>query len=228
MFQPFLLSTFQCVTPYKPCHSPSVIIYSSVPQSWHSSIHAFLWWLCVVHSYCMVMVVGAPRWHVSWLNCAAKWRRKAGGKKRVSGEERWGRDIRMSEHRAAEGEKQCSKAEGKKGCGKYVHYFERRGRWEGRLEWCRGSWRGNTRGGSCGEVLEVGRSLDIPWLLLSDKLLKKALWSQSSHFLREKHRTVKVKTRSFKQHLSGLHFPHQVWISNLRWSECGSGIWTVR
>lgn len=39
----------------------------------------------------------------------------------------------MSEHRAAEGE-QCSKAEGRKGCGKYVHYFEQRGRWEGRLE----------------------------------------------------------------------------------------------
>lgn len=45
--------------------------------------------MCVLHSYCIVMVVGAPRWHVSWLNCAAKWRRKVRGRK----EGKWWREM---------------------------------------------------------------------------------------------------------------------------------------
>lgn len=32
-----------------PCHSPPVIIYSCVPQMWHSSIQAFLCYVCFIH-----------------------------------------------------------------------------------------------------------------------------------------------------------------------------------
>ncbi len=40
---------------YRPCHGSLVIIYSSVPKTHHSYIHALLRWLCLVYSYCMLM-----------------------------------------------------------------------------------------------------------------------------------------------------------------------------
>lgn len=80
IFSPSCSPPFLASLSHWPCHSPSLIIYSSVPQTHHSFIQAFLCWLCLLHLYCMVMVEGGGLslcWHVSLLHCAVKWWKKA-------------------------------------------------------------------------------------------------------------------------------------------------------